>query len=378
MATQVTLNSGSVDSAGSLALKTNGTTTAVTIDTSQNVGIGTNSPATKFNLGGATDQTIQVNGSGTAAFLGTSTAVAQISSNRNPTTGAIYDSGRAVSYINLEASSGNANIQFYTTATNNVNATERMRIDSSGNLLLANGTQYYGLNQYNNKALMKFFYPTTGFGANNDCTDFSTAGNGSALVQMRITQAGNVGCRGTFSGGQTLNDYAEYFEWADGNPNNEDRIGLTVVLDGDKIRPSTSQDSGDDIIGVVSGTAGVVLGSSPFEWTGKYQKDEFGRTVTEQVTWVNWSADGINHNYKVNEIPVDVVAPTTVEYKTYNIPVVVEGYDESVEYLSRDQRKEWSAIGLVGQVHVKNGQLVGTRWKKMRDVSSNVAIWFIR
>lgn len=35
MATQVTLNSGSVDSAGSLALKTNGTTTAVTIGTNQ-------------------------------------------------------------------------------------------------------------------------------------------------------------------------------------------------------------------------------------------------------------------------------------------------------------------------------------------------------
>jgi hypothetical protein len=37
MATQVTLNSGSVDSAGSLALKTNGTTTAITINSSQGV-----------------------------------------------------------------------------------------------------------------------------------------------------------------------------------------------------------------------------------------------------------------------------------------------------------------------------------------------------
>ena len=103
-------------------------------DASGNIGVGTASPATKLNLGGSSDQTLQINGSGTAAFLGTSTAVAQISSNRNPTTGAIYDAGRAVSYINLEASSGNGNIQFYTTATNNVNATERMRIDSSGNV----------------------------------------------------------------------------------------------------------------------------------------------------------------------------------------------------------------------------------------------------
>jgi len=109
-------------------------------DSSGNLGIGTASPATKLNLGGSADQAFQINGSGTAAFLGTSTSVAQISSNRNPATGAIYDSGRAVSYINLEASSGNANIQFYTTATNNVNATERARIDSSGNLALGGTT----------------------------------------------------------------------------------------------------------------------------------------------------------------------------------------------------------------------------------------------
>jgi hypothetical protein len=106
------------------------------VDSSGNLGVGTSSPGAKLHLGGSADQSFQLNGSGTAAFVGTSTAVAQISSNRNPTTGAIYDVNRAVSYINLEASSGNGNIQFYTTATNNVNATERARIDSSGNLLV--------------------------------------------------------------------------------------------------------------------------------------------------------------------------------------------------------------------------------------------------
>lgn len=53
MATQVTLNSGSVDSAGSLALKTNGTTTAVTINASQGV---------EFNAGTAALPAITTSG----------------------------------------------------------------------------------------------------------------------------------------------------------------------------------------------------------------------------------------------------------------------------------------------------------------------------
>ena len=131
---------------------TDGTTTAYNLllnPNGGNVGISTSSPATKLNLGGSADQTIQVNGSGTAGYLGTSTSVAQISSNRNPTTGTIYDSGRAVSYINLEALSGNSNIQFFTSTTNNTNPTERMRIDSSGNVGIGKTPSSYNLLEVN-------------------------------------------------------------------------------------------------------------------------------------------------------------------------------------------------------------------------------------
>jgi hypothetical protein len=50
MATQVSLLSGAVASAGSLLLQTNGTTTQATIDTSGNLGLGV-TPAAKFNIG---------------------------------------------------------------------------------------------------------------------------------------------------------------------------------------------------------------------------------------------------------------------------------------------------------------------------------------
>jgi hypothetical protein len=140
--------------AAALILSTSATD-RVRIEANGDVGIGSGSASSKLNLTGSADQTIQVNGSGTAAFLGTSTSIAQISSNRNPTTGAIYDSGRAVSYINLEAGNGNSNIQFFTSPTNNVNATERMRIDKDGVLSFNSGYGSVG-NAYGCRAWVNF------------------------------------------------------------------------------------------------------------------------------------------------------------------------------------------------------------------------------
>lgn len=107
MATQVTLNSGSIDSAGSLALKTNGTTTAVTIDTSQNVGIGTTSPVAKLSV----DHAIALTGSGAAKPA--SLAYGMYLLNGIGTV--LYSA---------------ASTAFY------AGDTERLRIDTSGNLLV--------------------------------------------------------------------------------------------------------------------------------------------------------------------------------------------------------------------------------------------------
>ena len=46
-------------------------------------------------------------------------------------------------------------------------------------------------------------------------------------------------------------------------PLNEDRIGLTVKLDGNKIVLSSDSDNASDILGVISGKPAVVGGSRP-------------------------------------------------------------------------------------------------------------------
>jgi hypothetical protein len=112
---QITLNSSGITSSGALALQSNGTTTAVTVDTSQNVGIGTTSPTARLH--------VQSTG-GTVFNLKDNTA-----------------SGGG--YANIFFSSDTVNANGYLGYNNSTNAmnfgtnnTERARIDSSGRLLV--------------------------------------------------------------------------------------------------------------------------------------------------------------------------------------------------------------------------------------------------
>ncbi len=93
------------DNSGSLVLQTNSGTTALTIDTSQNVGIGTSSPFAKLTVKTATDRNLLVSTNGVGNINDANNAWQQTNVNGNPL---IFGYG-----------------QF---------AAEAMRIDSSGNV----------------------------------------------------------------------------------------------------------------------------------------------------------------------------------------------------------------------------------------------------
>jgi hypothetical protein len=153
MATQVTLNSGSVDSAGSLALKTNGTTTAVTINASQGVEFNAGAVGTpSITTTGDTNTGIFFPAADTIAFSEGGVESMRIDSSGNVGIGSgIFGKGNGYAGNTTSSSTGTLDLYNYATgvtelknsgsfpivfATNN---TERARIDSSGNLLFNSG-----------------------------------------------------------------------------------------------------------------------------------------------------------------------------------------------------------------------------------------------
>lgn len=142
-------------------------------------------------------------------------------------------------------------------------------------------------------------------------------GNGSALENsaMQVDFSGNVYAGGAY---KTIGaDYAEYFEWLDGNVDNQDRIGLFVTLDGDKIKLANKDDY---ILGVISANPSIVGNSAELDWHDKYKTDVYGRLIYDD-----------SHN-----------------------PIVSENYNDTLEYVPRGARKEYSKVGLLGQLVVQD------------------------
>ena len=156
----------------------------------------------------------------------------------------------------------------------------------------------------------------------------------NTTIDMSST-SGNIKTKGTVSSGQNFGDYAEYFESQSGQeiPN-----GYIVTLDGRYIRKANGKDKP---IGVISGTAGVILGDQMFHHKDKFLKDEFGVTQTE-TELKEWQDD--EGNWYSEEVEVPIPNPD---------------FDEIVDaYVPRSERPEWNVVGLVGQVFTRIDETV--------------------
>lgn len=187
-----------------------------------------------------------------------------------------------------------------------------------------------------------------------DTSSFIVVGKGTAddarSNAFTLSSAGNGWFAGTVT--STGADYAEYFEWADGNPDAEDRIGLVVTLEGDKIRLANAD---DDILGVISGTAMVLGDNAMWEWKDKYLTDNYGRIIYNEP--VEEFSEYIN----------DVTGEVEKESMGFHRhPKLNPAYDPNQEYISRENRKEWDAVGLLGKLHINDdGSCVVGKYAKV-------------
>lgn len=144
-------------------------------------------------------------------------------------------------------------------------------------------------------------------------------------------------------------DYAEYFEWKDGNVNSEDRVGYIVTLDGDKI---VKAKAGDDILGIISGCATVIGDNAEWNWQGRFERDEFGRIIYDQVEQFidtpdpDWTFDP--------EKPDEEVPMIKKSLGYFPVPRENADYDPTKEYTNRSNRPEWDTVGMMGKLYVRD------------------------
>lgn len=196
-------------------------TETMRVSSSGTVGIGTTSPNNTLHLGGSTNKSIRVDTalSNSAFFTGWQDSAA-IGVNRNPFNGAFTDTAKAASSIFLYGQASSSYITFNTTNTNNTNPTERMRIDSSGNVgigtaspsgslnirsVSATGSEYNLLSQ-NNSGTQLFYVRNDGVVVVSNSYFYVTSSqgayfDGSVKARGGITDDG--GTLGLGGGGNT-------------------------------------------------------------------------------------------------------------------------------------------------------------------------------
>lgn len=165
--------------------------------------------------------------------------------------------------------------------------------------------------------------------------------DGSPDDEFRVNGQGDVSSDGG-TAMSTPADYADYFEWEDGNPNNEDRVGYSVVSTADGLVRIAVED--ETPIGIASGNPTVAGNSAWNRWIDKYQRDDFNRHV-------------------YNEAGERILSPQ---------------FDPNLTYVPRSERQEWDAIGLVGRLGLRKGQVTNPNWIKLRDISANVEEWLVK
>lgn len=138
-------------------------------------------------------------------------------------------------------------------------------------------------------------------------------------------------------------DYAEYFEWTDG-PQKEDRVGYFVTLDGDRIKIASP---GDYILGLISSIPSVIGNSYDDQWGGMELLDDWGRPILEEYTEPAEYKEVEKEDGTIEQI---MIHPEMSGMR----PKINPDYDNTQPYIGRSRRPEWSPVGMLGVLRVRD------------------------
>ena len=352
---------------------------ALHIDSSQRVGIGTTTPTSKLEIATDTDDTVMY----LSTHHDTDSAHPNLifrksgGSEASPTVVAdneflgdiewhAYDGDSygqsAVIRSEIDGAVGdgdvNGNLIFMTTVHGSQASSERMRIDSAGNVgigtnapdapLHINTTATGTVNMRSVGSHASFaghLFRGASYRVSSDAWVVFEAYHGDGSTDAYVDPIFQIEGNGdvesdTGSYGTGAADYAEYFESTDGSAL---PVGSTVVLENGKVKVASS---GETPIGVVrppQGSASVIGNKAQQAWHGKWKRDDYGGIILDE-----------NNNQIMND-----------------------SYNTNQDYTPREKRDEWNLIGLLGQIPITKGQPIGN-WIKMKDVSDAVEMYFVK
>lgn len=213
---------------------------------------------------------------------------------------------------------------------------------------------------------------------NNYEATFGRAGSRKIRLNFDSTPNAYLATGGGGSWQTSGADYAEYFEWIDGNLNSEERVGYFVEIKNGKIQKATTTET----IGIVSTTSAFIGDSSQDYWSEVYLKDEWGKSILEKYQVYEF-VNNIEKN-KLNEDKIKIYF--SIDNKSYiHLPSInsPEGilttsydkqqgtyietieefkinpqYDAKMTYTPRKDRKEWDVIGLIGKLRVRTSEQI--------------------
>ena len=374
------LSIGTWNSGAQIKIQTGNGAEAVRIDSDGNVGINHNDPGEKL--------TIKANGTA-------SQEVIKIKNSENTTKVVLGTDNSANGQINF----------FGAGVLQTQGSTNQLFLDTDGKVGIGTGTPTIsrfhastgtsgdwairGTTTNTDRGVLLLENTNASFG-DNMIVATATRDSTNAFDLMRLNSNAGSDIEFLFEGNGTAyadgswettgGDYQELFESSTGAAL---EVGVTVVMDGNKVRASTSDDSADDIMGVVRPKSdnknSAVVGNTAWNsWTDKYLTDDYGVYLREDIDVWTYTEEGDEKAVYARDQAADWVPPVGAVKSTESVRKLNPEYNKSQSYQRRKDRAEWNLIGLLGQIQIKKGEKVNSRWIKMKDISGTVELWYCR